>query len=491
MADQNDSENNDRQVVEEYLKLYCIEEILDETINDIVERRPANPYVEMAKLIEAKTMPEIIEVLILPVIAASGVCGVEAVVNTNLGTFRGKSSFPFDIDDDIESVSFRDFEVAQLKIDDALKNVDPTDLSRVDETLLGLADIDPAVITAVSIASARAGCRHRGLPLYKFLSEMASTEPQIPMPAAAVICRTVGEHRRMQTQHVHLYPTSATSIEVALTTLMETTRSIDKEFVGAELAMTVGSSGCSQLSKASMDDMCAVIRDAVASGGHPTKISIDYKGGTLVSIASSGEISYCFDGNLDDATGHAGSEVVESIISQFKENESISIEDPLHVQDMDSLRHLKDRVAETMALIKEENAEELRYNVFGVGGDETCFLQVVADVACKNADEIKILADENVFNAVKIRFDKIGTITGAIAMVKAAREIGWGIIVSSNEDAPETVDTFIADFAVGMGAGQFMGGSLHSAENYEKYNRLVEIRRGDERVPFAGSTFRR
>ena len=89
MADDDENEQNDRQMVEEYLKLYCIEEILDETLNDIVERRPTNPYVEIAKLIEAKTMPEIIEVLIKPVLSASGACGVEAIVNTNLGKFSG------------------------------------------------------------------------------------------------------------------------------------------------------------------------------------------------------------------------------------------------------------------------------------------------------------------------------------------------------------------------------------------------------------------
>lgn len=45
----------------------------------------------------------------------------------------------------------------------------------------------------------------------------------------------------------------------------------------------------------------------------------------------------------------------------------------------------------------------MKYNITGIGGDETCYLQVVADSACKNAEEIKILADENVFNAVKVR----------------------------------------------------------------------------------------
>ena len=76
-------------------------------------------------------------------------------------------------------------------------------------------------------------------------------------------------------------------------------------------------------------------------------------------------------------------------------------------------------------------------------------------------------------------------------MVKAAREIGWNVIVSCNEEASETVDTFIADFAVGMGVGQFMGGSLQSAENYEKYNRLLEISKDDQSINYSGPDFRR
>lgn len=97
----------------------------------------------------------------------------------------------------------------------------------------------------------------------------------------------------------------------------------------------------------------------------------------------------------------------------------------------------------------------------------------------------------NYFLAGQIRFDKVGTTSAAIAMVKAAREIGWSTIVSCNEEAPETVDTFIADFAVGLGVGQFMGGSLQSAQNFEKYNRLLEICRSDSKLLFAGPDFRR
>lgn len=294
----------------------------------------------------------------------------------------GKCSFPFDIDESAETLEFRDFEVAELKIDDALKNLDPTDLLKVDEALLGLADIDPAVVTAVSIAAARAGCRHRGIPLYKFLSEIASTEPQLPVPVPSIACRTVGAHREMQTQHVQLYPVKACSLDTALTTLMQATSAIHKELVAAKLPLTVSSTCCVQLASASADEMlmvrasartcgCAVqqslmtvidcvvlvylyvmgqvIRDAIAGSGLPVKLAIDYKGGTLVSIAAEGgAISYAFNGQKHEggegapaAVLQTGGEVVESVVAQFKENECVSVEDPLHVRDTASLRLLK------------------------------------------------------------------------------------------------------------------------------------------------------
>lgn len=57
-------EVSERKKVEDYMKLYCLEELIDETLNTLLETRPVNPYVDLAKLIEAKTLPEIIDVKI-------------------------------------------------------------------------------------------------------------------------------------------------------------------------------------------------------------------------------------------------------------------------------------------------------------------------------------------------------------------------------------------------------------------------------------------
>ena len=155
-------------------------------------------------------------------------------------------------------MEFKDFDVFELKIDDALKNIDPTDLTKVDETLLGLSDIDPSVVMAVSIAAARAGCRHKGTHLYKFLSEIAATEPQIPVPVPSIVCRTVGEHKEMQSQQVQLYPIKSASLQNALTTLMKSTNAINKELVANKSALTINPTCCSQLAEASVDEMCLV-----------------------------------------------------------------------------------------------------------------------------------------------------------------------------------------------------------------------------------------
>jgi hypothetical protein len=43
-----------------FLAQYCITELLDEVLNEIVEALPSNPYVEMAKWIGIKTRPEVV-----------------------------------------------------------------------------------------------------------------------------------------------------------------------------------------------------------------------------------------------------------------------------------------------------------------------------------------------------------------------------------------------------------------------------------------------
>ena len=88
MSGEDDSSVSERKKIEDYLKLYCIEDLMDETLNQLLEIRPSNPYVYLGNLIQAKTMPEIIDLKIRPICTANARSGVKASVITNLGTFE-------------------------------------------------------------------------------------------------------------------------------------------------------------------------------------------------------------------------------------------------------------------------------------------------------------------------------------------------------------------------------------------------------------------
>ena len=72
---------NEKKEIEEYMKLYCLEQCLDEIMNIIVVDKPTNPYMEISKLFQSKTLPEIIDISFQPIII-SGTTGVRAVLLT-------------------------------------------------------------------------------------------------------------------------------------------------------------------------------------------------------------------------------------------------------------------------------------------------------------------------------------------------------------------------------------------------------------------------
>lgn len=126
----------------------------------------------------------------------------------------------------------------------------------------------------------------------------------------------------------------------------------------------------------------------------------------------------------------------------------------------------------------------------GVGGDQGCHMQIVMDAQLLTSENVSQWESEMIFDAAKINLLKFGNITRAMQMCKVARDARWALIVGSEEDCGESMDTFLADFAVAVGAGQLCAGGMGSGEFFGKYNRLLEILREDEGLRFSGRRFR-
>ena len=76
-------------------------------------------------------------------------------------------------------------------------------------------------------------------------------------------------------------------------------------------------------------------------------------------------------------------------------------------------------------------------------------------------------------NSILIKVNQIGTVTETLEAIKVAQKAGYGVI--SSHRSGETEDAFIADLAVGTGAGQIKTGSLSRTDRMAKYNQLLRI----------------
>lgn len=95
------------------------------------------------------------------------------------------------------------------------------------------------------------------------------------------------------------------------------------------------------------------------------------------------------------------------------------------------------------------------------------------DLTVTDPARIKDAADKKEINAVLIKPNQIGTVRETIFAVQATNAAGFQAIASHRSG--ETNDTFIADFAYGIGAYGLKAGGFGQRERLVKYERLLAI----------------
>jgi enolase len=92
-------------------------------------------------------------------------------------------------------------------------------------------------------------------------------------------------------------------------------------------------------------------------------------------------------------------------------------------------------------------------------------------------------------NAILVKLNQTGTVSETLETLAMAQKAGYGAVISHRSG--ETEDAFIADLAVGTGAGQIKTGSLCRSERIAKYNRLLAIEQelGKE-TRYGGASFK-
>ena len=101
-------------------------------------------------------------------------------------------------------------------------------------------------------------------------------------------------------------------------------------------------------------------------------------------------------------------------------------------------------------------------------------LQLVGDdFFVTNTQRLQQGISQRCGNSILIKLNQIGTLTETIEAIRMAKRAGYTAVVSHRSG--ETEDTFIADLAVALNAGQIKTGAPSRGERVAKYNRLLRI----------------
>jgi enolase len=101
-------------------------------------------------------------------------------------------------------------------------------------------------------------------------------------------------------------------------------------------------------------------------------------------------------------------------------------------------------------------------------------LQLVGDdLFATNCARVARGIGEGIANAVLVKANQNGTLSGTLDVIAQAKRAGYATIVSARSG--ETEDAFMSDLAVGAAAGQIKIGSLRTSSTVAKYNELLRI----------------
>lgn len=331
------------------------------------------------------------------------------------------------------------------EINDELIGVSPFNQTFVDQLLIDLDGtknkkrLGANAILGVSMAIARAAAQSQGIPLYRYLGGI---DLELPLPFFNVI--NGGEHADsgIDVQEFLITPIGATHFRAGFEMIADTYHTLKKILQSKGLETAVGDEGGFAPRLKSTEEALQLLVDAIKQAGYtPGKdiaIAIDPAASEFCS-----DSVYHFEGK--ELNSDQMIEYYQSIVEKFP---IISIEDGLSEHDWDGFKKMTELMGDDVQLM----------------GD---------DIFVTNPEIFKEGIEKGVGNSILIKLNQIGTISETIETIKLARKNGYTTMISHRSG--ETVDTFIADFAVAMNAGQIKTGSVARSERVEKYNQFLRI----------------
>jgi enolase len=329
-----------------------------------------------------------------------------------------------------------------------VEGLEATEQAAVDRALLELdgtpnkSGLGANALLGVSLAVARAGADECGLPLYQYLGGPGARI--MPVPMMNVLNGGAHADNGLDIQEFMIVPAGAGSFGEALRIGVEIFHALKKLLKDKGLSTGVGDEGGFAPSlpgnEAALDFVLRAVERAGYRPGEDVFLALDP---AASEFGKQGR--YRLRADRADKSREEMIAFYELLLSRYP---ICSIEDGLGEDDWEGWRALTQRLGSRVQIV----------------GD---------DIFVTSPAILQEGIRKGIANAILVKLNQIGTLTETLETIELAKRAGYGTIISHRSG--ETEDTFVADLAVAVNAGQIKTGSLSRGERTAKYNQLLRI----------------
>lgn len=368
-----------------------------------------------------------------------------------------------------EALELRDGEKRYqgLGVENAVTNVN----TRIADRIIGLnvfeqAEIDRIMLEAdgtenksryganailgVSLAVAKAAAMELKQPLYRYIGGVNART--IPVPMMNILNGGKHADNTVDLQEFMIAPVGADSIHQGLQMACEIYQELKKLLKKQGLSTAVGDEGGFAPDLPSSQVVLEYLVEAITAAGYrpgqDVRIAIDAAASELYIDTQD---LYYFPGESQ----MAGKDIFRNAEEMVQYYEDLvahypiySIEDGLNENDIRGWKLLTYRLGDKVQLV----------------GD---------DLFVTNTNRLAMGIEAKIANSILIKYNQIGTLTETLNAIHMAASAGYHTVISHRSG--ETEDSFIADLAVAVNAGQIKTGAPCRSDRTAKYNQLLRI----------------
>ncbi len=335
------------------------------------------------------------------------------------------------------------------KISEAIIGMNVFDQRAIDKKMckldgtLNKGNLGANAILAVSLACAKAAASSLGQPLYRYIG--GCNAHIMPMPMMNILNGGVHADNNVDIQEFMIMPVKASCFRAAMRMSAEVYQALKKLLKERGYTTAVGDEGGFAPMLENDEDALKLIVEAVKNAG--------YQAGSDFKIALDAASSEWYQADGTYKMPKSGRVLTKAEMVDYWERLAgeypiISLEDGAGEDDFETWKMLTERLGKKIQLV----------------GD---------DLFVTNVSRLKKGISEKTANSILVKVNQIGTLTEALDAVHTAHINGYTAVLSHRSG--ETEDSYIADIAVAVNAGQIKTGAPCRSERVAKYNRLLRI----------------